>query len=168
MKKQRTYNERRTRHATVNDDPELTVQSHKDNCNINRVLDRTKAGAGVSHLMKFAGQYGDFSDLDENSYEDMVTRLANARSIFEDLPAEIREEFGNNPGLFFKKVNDPEFKDRLEEIFPALAAPGRQFPDVLGQIPKAIQEGFDTLAAASSDAPPEPGAPESTEETPST
>lgn len=161
---QRTYNNRRKKFATdFKDTQDMAVQSHKDNCDINRVLDRAKTGQAAGHLMKYQGVYGDFSDFDENTYETMVTRLAAAHTIFNDLPAEIRQEFGNNPGVFFQKVNDPRFKDRLEELFPVLQRDGRQFPDVLGQgIQQAIATGFETVATASTKNAPPKGATETT------
>lgn len=128
----RTKSERIKRFGIVCKDEHLTVQSHKDQADINRVLDRAKHGASLSHLLNYGGRYGDFSDFDSNTFEDMQNRLSEARTIFYDLPAELRSEFGNDPGAFFSFVNNPENKDRLEEIFPALAQPGRQFPDVIG------------------------------------
>jgi len=134
----------------------LTNQAFKDECDINRVLDRAKKGVGIAHLANYQGVYGDFSDMDANTYEAMVTNLANANSIFHDLGAELRAEFDNNPGKFFEFVNNPENKDRLEEIFPTLAAPGKQFPDVIGGLATAVEK----LATASSNAPPGDGASE--------
>lgn len=129
-------------------------QSFKDECDINRVLDRAKHGASLSHLLKHQGTYGDFSTWDERTYEDMQNQLARGVSIFNDLPAELRNEFNNNPGKFFQFVNDPANTDRLEDIFPALAAPGRQFPDVIGQqTAQALVSAVQQLATASSNAP---------------
>ena len=130
--KAREFSERRLEWGLVCQDPHLTKQSFKDQCDINRVLDRAKRGASLSHLENYQGEYGDFSDWDENTYQDMLLDISRANSVFYDLPAELRAEYGNNPGKFFSFVNDPANKDRLEEIFPVLAAPGRQLPDVVG------------------------------------
>ena len=133
---------------------EVTNQSFKDECDINRVLDRAKHGASLSHLLQHGGSYGDFSTWDENTYEDMQINLARGASIFAELPAELRDEFDNNPGKFYKFVNDPENKDRLEEIFPALSAPGRQLPDVIGrQTAEALVAAVQELASVPENAP---------------
>jgi hypothetical protein len=128
----RTKAERIARFGIVCKDKSLTDQTHKDTCDINRVLDRARRGIGLSHLEQHGSTYGDFSDWDEFTYEDYKNRLARANSVFYDLDAELRSEFDNNPGKFFAFVNDPQNASRLEEIFPALSAPGRQFADVIG------------------------------------
>lgn len=119
-------------------DKHLTVQSHKNECDINRVMHRAAHGASLSHLLNHGGTYGDFSDMTGDTYEQMQNTLAEARSIFYDLPAELRGEFNNNPGRFFEFVNDPENNDRLEEIFPDLSEPGRQLLNPVG--PSAVTD----------------------------
>ena len=114
-------------------DKNLAKQEHKDSTDLNRLLDAKKRGAALSHLENFQGMYGDFSDMTERNFEDMQNQIANAITIFNDLPAELRQnEFGNKPGRFFEFVNNPENADKLDEIFPQLARPGLQFPDVIG------------------------------------
>ena len=137
-------------------DPDRTKQTYLDQCDINRTMDRVKHGASLSHLANYGGEYGDFSDWDANTYEDMQIQLARANSMFEDLPAELRNEFENDPGKWLEFVNNPENKDRLEEIYPVLAAPGKQLPDVIGGLATAIEnlKLEDTVAPASTnDAP---------------
>ena len=137
-------------------DPHLTKQSFKDQCDINRVLDKAKHGASLSHLANYQGDYGDFSHFTADYYENALNEISRAQSIFNDLPSELRQnEFQNNVGVFFEKVNDPAYADKLEEIFPAMAAPGRQFPQLIGK-------GADQLPASKSSS----AAAESTAETP--
>ncbi|AXL15612.1 internal scaffolding protein [Microviridae sp.] len=140
---------RRLRFGTVTGTETETSQAFKDECDINRVLDRAKKGVGMAHLANYQKLYGDFQDFDGKTFEDMQIKLAEANTIFQDLPAHIRNEFDNQPGKFFEFVNNDENKDRLEEIFPVLANPHMDFPDVIGGLAKSIE----TLAAASSDAP---------------
>ena len=137
--------ERIRRGGLVCKDEHLTKQGAKTECDINTVLDRAKHGASLSHLLNYSGEYADFSHWTSDWYEETLNQLARGRSIFNDLPAELRaNEFQNDVGVFFQKVNDPEYADRLEEIYPALAEPGRQFPDVMGgntQLAEAIAQG---------------------------
>ena len=107
-------------------DPHLTKQSHKNECDINRVMDRARHGASLSHLLNHGGNYGDFSHVTEDWMQNTLDTIADANSIFYDLPAELRTEFNNSPGAFFEFVNNPDNADRLDEIFPALSEPGRQ------------------------------------------
>ena len=132
-------------------DEHLTTQAYKDDCDINSVMARAAKGASLSHLANHGGSYGDFSEWDANTYNDMRNTLARAETIFNDLPAELRDEFSNDPGAWLAFVNNPDNKDRLEEIYPTLAQPGKQLPDVISG---AIKAGFETVAAASTnDAP---------------
>ena len=133
-------------------------QSRKEECDINRILDRAKHQGTISHLAKYQPLYGDFRNFD---YEAMEIQLAEARSVFYDLPAETRSEFDNSPTAFFNYVNDPANADSLEERLPELAQPGRQFPDVIGgttaAFSEAVQSFSDAVSAAfpSSEASPE-------------
>ncbi len=116
-------------HFDLEKDRDRADQSHKDQCDINRILDKAKRTGVVTHLNTHGQSYGDFTDFD---YEDAQIQIAKANSIFYDLGAEMRKEFGNNPKAFFGFVNNPENKDKLAERLPALAEPGRQLPDVVG------------------------------------
>lgn len=101
-----------------------TKQSFKDQCDINRILQRAQKTGTLSHIQKHGGEYGDFAEFD---YTTAQQQLARAKSIFEELPSELRKEFGHNPAAFFEYVNDPANSGRLVELLPGLAKPGRQF-----------------------------------------
>lgn len=103
-----------------------TVQSHKDETDINKILARASRSGTISHLEKHGAMYGDFSDID-----DLLTankRLQRGQQIFDELPGEVRREFNNDPRAFYSYVNDPANKEKLGELLPALAAPGTQLP----------------------------------------
>lgn len=104
-----------------------TKQSFKDETDINKILMRAEKSGTISHLNKYQGQYADFSEFD---YQENLIQLTRGREMFDELPAEIRSEFQNSPAQFFNYVNDPENKERLEELLPGLAAPGRQMLNV--------------------------------------
>ncbi len=104
-----------------------TKQCFKDECDINAIMARAAQGGTISHLEKNKGTYADFSDYDFFEATQMLTR---GREIFDDLPAEVRREFGQSPQRFFDYVNDPANKDKLEQKLPDLAKPGTQLPDV--------------------------------------
>lgn len=106
-----------------------TKQAYKDQCDVNRIMARAERAGGLAHLVRHGAQYGDFAGFD---FMDAQLKLARAKEIFEELPAKIKKEFNNNAGAFFEFANDPDNAGRLEEIFPVLAEPGRQLPDVTG------------------------------------
>lgn len=104
-----------------------TKQCHKDECDINKIMARFEITGTISHLQKYEGVYGDFSDFD---FHEQTTKLARGQEVFAALPAEIRREFGQSPAKFFDFVNDPENIKELRKKLPALAKPGQQIPPV--------------------------------------
>ncbi len=109
-----------------------TKQSFKDETDINKILQRAQKTGTISHLNKFEGAYGDFSDFDFFESQIMLTK---GREIFDALPSEIRNEFGQSQARFFAYVNDPANVDRLAQLLPALAAPGKQNISTSGNQP---------------------------------
>ncbi len=109
-----------------------TKQSFKNETDINKILQRAQKTGTISHLNQNKGRYADFSDYD---FQENLIKLTAGRELFDSLPSEIRNEFQQNPDAFFKYVNDPENKDRLGELLPDLAAPGKQNLDVRNVIP---------------------------------
>ncbi len=107
-------------------------QSFKDETDINKILQRAQKTGTISHLNQYSGVYGDFSDFDFFESQVMLTK---GREIFDALPSEIRKEFGQSQAEFFAYVNDSRNKDRLAELLPALAAPGKQNINVSGITP---------------------------------
>jgi len=109
-----------------------TKQSFADETDINKILKRAQKTGTISHLSRFEPRFGDFSNFD---FSEAQLKLAQGREIFDALPPELRSEFSNRPGDFFQYVNDPANKERLGELLPALAAPGRQNIPIKGNIP---------------------------------
>lgn len=103
-----------------------TKQSFQDSADINKILAKAAQGDAISHLAKHGAVYGDFTDV-----EDLLTayaRLEKGQEIFNELPGEVRREFGNDLAKFYGFVNNPENRDRLAEVLPGLAKPGNQLP----------------------------------------
>ncbi len=106
-----------------------TKQSFADETDINKILKRAQKTGTISHLNKHEGRYADFSDFD---FTTNLLMLSRGREIFDDLPSELRSEFNQSPKDFFQYVNNPDNKDRLAELLPQLAEPGRQNVDPRG------------------------------------
>jgi phage internal scaffolding protein len=98
-----------------------TKQSFKDETDVNNIIAKHTRMGTLSHLEQFGGQYGDFSDFD---FQEAQNQIAKANSMFEQLPANLRKEFKNDPAAFLEFVNDEENRDRLDEVMPELAKPG--------------------------------------------
>ncbi len=133
-----------------------TKQSFKNECDINLIMQRAAKGGTISHLTKYEGIYADFSNFDFFEQTQMLTR---GREVFDDLPAEVRREFGQSPAAFFAYVNNPANKDDLANKLPGLAAPGNQLISMAA--PDADTEAASAAASepASVNAPATPETP---------
>lgn len=138
-----------------------TKQSFKDECDINQILKKAQVTGSISHLNKYGGEYADFGEFD---FHEAQTMIARGRQIFEELPSEVRKDFANDPGEFFKFANDPDNIGKLKTLLPQVAEPGSYFPDVSGRNPNATMEP--PLPEPTEQAPePTTDAPETTNET---
>lgn len=119
-----------------------TKQCHADECDINKIMARFDVTGTISHLEKHEGSYSDFSDYD---YHTELQKLTRGREIFDDLSAEVRREFGQNPAKFFAYVNDPKNAKELRKKLPGLAEPGQQLPREVS--PTADHEAAEAAAS---------------------
>lgn len=105
-----------------------TKQSFKDQCDINKMLNKAQQKGSISHLLKYPeAVYGEF-----DGEMDLLTaraRIDKAHNIFAELPSEIRSEFNNDALAFVKFAGDPKNNDNLRKLLPALAEPGAYFPN---------------------------------------
>ncbi len=104
-----------------------TKQSQKDECDINKLLERSARSGSLSHLDKYQAVYGDFTNYD---FQENQMKIAQAGTIFEELPAEIKREFKQSPAKFFEYVTDPENAERLPQLLPEIANRGNYFPPI--------------------------------------
>lgn len=103
----------------------MTKQSFKDSTDINKILKKAMVSGGISHAFKYdAAVYGEFTGVDLLGAYAQVER---AREIFEELPSEVRSEFGQDAFKFAAFASDPINIDRLAELIPLIAEPGRHF-----------------------------------------
>lgn len=124
----------------------LTKQSFKDETDINKILAKAQKAGSLDHLTAHEAEYGDFAGYDLMEHFEKIER---AQNIFDDLPSEVRNEFKNEPGLFFDFVNDPVNMGKLRELLPAIAAPGQYFPDMSSQtMPGALKEPSNVVEEA--------------------
>ena len=110
-----------------------TKQSFAKQCDINNILGKAARTGTISHLSRYQPVYGDFSNWD---YNEALNKVAEAKSMFQELPAEVRDEFQNDPGRFLDFVNTPANQGKLAELLPALADPGRQLPVSGARVPE--------------------------------
>lgn len=91
-----------------------TVQSAKDECDVNQILKRYETTGVLEHTRQFNGQYGDFSEIGD--FQSAMQSVQVGREIFDTLPAQMREIFNNDPGNFLDAVVDPDRNQELVEL----------------------------------------------------
>lgn len=99
------------------DDPRRkspVVQASKDDCDINLILARYKKTGQLPPMMDNA-RYADLTERPGSFHEAMNT-VTEARSMFADLPAPVRDRFNNDPGAFFDFVADPENEEEMRSL----------------------------------------------------
>ncbi len=119
-----------------------TKQSQRDECDINKLLERYQRDASLGHLEKYQGVYGNYANYD---FENHVTKIAEMNTIFEQLPAEVKRDFGQSTNKFFEFVTNPENENRLTELLPQIANQGRYFQERQQQAPQ-VQQGTQDVA----------------------
>lgn len=100
-------------------EPSLTKQSFKDECDINVILKRYKLTGLVEHVQSARGGYGDFTQVTD--YQSALNAVLLAQDAFLELPATIRERFGNEPDAFVRFVDDPANAQALVDLGLAVA-----------------------------------------------
>lgn len=91
-----------------------TKQSFKDECDINRIMARYQVtGVLPEQLMPGNPQYVDVTGID---YQNGMQQIAKAQSLFEGLPAKVRDRFKNDPAEFLNFAENPENQAALVEM----------------------------------------------------
>lgn len=112
-------------------DETLTQQHLREEVDINTIVRRF----GITGVMPSGvpgGVYGDFTGVED--YESAVAAVERAEAGFLTLPAEVRERFGNNPGMLIQYANgvpieqlDAELRGMqapVAPVAPVVPAPG--------------------------------------------
>jgi len=97
----------------VCEEPTRAQQHHKDECDINVILERF-GKTGQMPVSALSAHYGDFTGV--NDYHTALNTLIAAESEFDALPAKLRMEFANDPSNLIEFLNDPNNKDKAIEL----------------------------------------------------
>ncbi len=135
----------------------MTEKAHVGDTDINQIMAKALKGEHSDYIKDHAGHYGDATSLD---YFEAQTTIANANSLFEDLPSKIRNKFENNPAKFLDFVQDPKNLEEMVEL--KLANPPQDFqktkvPEVVPPVAPPIEPT--PAAPAATTQPAAPAAP---------
>ena len=94
-------------------DESMTHQSDLPQSDIHNIIKQFERTGVLNHDAKYHGTYGDFGSLPD--FKEAQDLLANAKTMFNELPATIREDHQNDPALFLDWIQNPENRDAIEE-----------------------------------------------------
>lgn len=136
----------RYRVVTVNDEPSLTKQSFKDECDINTIMDKfTKTGV-LNHVARHQMQYGYATATDLREALDIIEQ---GQSMFMDLPAVVRKRFNHDPAEFLEFVQNPANKEELADL-------GLLNDEALAEVNLARRAALDAQSASKDASPADP------------
>lgn len=81
-----------------------TKQSFKDECDINNLMAKYLKTGRMEHVNQALPRFECVSEYD---FQEAQNLIAQAASMFEDIPSKIRNRFENNPGKLLDWVHDP-------------------------------------------------------------
>lgn len=100
--------------AFGNPDPSLTVQSERDETDINLIVERYQA-TGLLPVTNVTPQWG-VDVTDAPTYQEAVQVVIDAQNMFNSLDAKLRKQFDNDPAQFLAFVDDPANADELVKM----------------------------------------------------
>jgi len=90
----------------------MTEQHHTDACDINKILAQFME-TGIMPQTKANPQYADVSNVD---FQDMQNTLAKAKTLFEELPEQVKDRFNNEMHTFLQFAENPNNLQEMEEM----------------------------------------------------
>ena len=115
----------RTRNGFKTTGESLTQQSHAQAADVRNIIKQYDRTGLIANVTKGIAQYGDYSEV--NEYAEALNMVRNATESFAELPSHIRQQFNNNPGLFFEFATNPKNSEEMIKMGlkkgPEIAAP---------------------------------------------
>lgn len=101
-------------YGTVNREPEVCAkQSFRDECNVNKIIDRyTKTGV-LTHVKQLQSVYGEFNT---DSLQEAFAKVEAANNMFMQLPSALRKLCEHDPVKVMEFVQNPDNYDKLVEM----------------------------------------------------
>lgn len=93
--------------------PSLTVQSLRDDTDINKIVKRMEKGQMLDNLRE-DGRFEDVSEFD--GLADAYIKVQNANELFMGIPADIRSRFNNDPAELIEFLADEGNRKEAESM----------------------------------------------------
>lgn len=109
-----TFYRHHERVTTSTPGPSRTKQSHKDECDIHRILKQYSRTGILEHVNRSQPMFENLPDPED--YQTSLHRIMLAQDSFAALPSSVREHFGNDPARFLSAFSDQRQHDYLREV----------------------------------------------------
>lgn len=129
----------------------LTEQNHARECDINVIMAKYAKTGVIDHVNDFQAQYGDASSVD---FTEAMQLVANAQSMFQELPARARAHFDHDPAQFLHYMESLEEGD--DAAGALLSELGLAEPGFVPKPPEDPREEPTEAPAGSEDASQDP------------
>lgn len=96
-------------------DRQAEIDSYAASCDISNILNRFMNGETTLLNAAGDGTYADIYDA-PTTFAEYFNRVKQAKSIFNDLPVEVKEKFDNDPEKFFTSFGTDEFKSIISTL----------------------------------------------------
>jgi len=123
----RDYLTPRVRHAITFPSQGRTKQEFAAECDINNIMSRYLKTGIIDHVRDSAPQFLDASPLE---FQEAMQIVAQAETLFEELPSSIRERFENDATKLLEFVHDPA--NIAESVTMGFLDPTRLLPSATG------------------------------------
>jgi len=106
------YGKRNRIKTSFKDSVSQTVQEQKDSTDVNKILERFNRTELIDHVNSHEPQYGDFTGYD---FQTNQNKVAEAQSMFNALPAKVRQKFNHNPQEYLNYIADQANIDDMRD-----------------------------------------------------
>lgn len=90
-----------------------TEQHHAKSCDINTIMAKYLKTGVIDHVNKHSAHYGEVSAADYHAAQNLV---ADQKTVFEELPAFVRDHYENDVGNYLEALQTNEGVEELQKV----------------------------------------------------
>lgn len=95
-------------------DEGLAQQQFKAECDVNNIMKRYQATGVITHVNGRQPEFGDFSN--PVDFQTSLNTVIESQAMFAELPAELRDRFGNDPLQLLEFLADEDNRDEAIKL----------------------------------------------------
>lgn len=107
------YSPRQRQAISFPENSPYTKQEFKDESDINKIMARYAYSGELPNIIERAPQYLDVTGID---FQNSMQFVAEAQTLFNELPSAIRNRFDNQPALFLDFCSNPANREEMAQM----------------------------------------------------